>query len=69
MHAKTVTFSGCVKPGSDAKAYILEKAEPIRRTTTEEAPPPIVDEPHVVGCCTLCIPCAWTRLLPLICRE
>jgi hypothetical protein len=34
--AKTVTFSGCVKPGSDAKAYILEKAVPIRRTTTEE---------------------------------
>ena len=35
--AKTVTFSGCVKPGSDAKAFILEKAVPIRKTTTEEA--------------------------------
>jgi hypothetical protein len=35
--AKTVTFSGCVKPGTEAKAFILEKAVPIRRTTTEEA--------------------------------
>ena len=32
-----VTFSGCVKSGTEAKAYILEKAVPIRRTTTEEA--------------------------------
>jgi hypothetical protein len=35
--AKMVTFSGCVKPGTDAKAYILEKAVPVKRTTTEEA--------------------------------
>ena len=35
--AKMVTFSGCVKPGTEAKAFILEKAVPIRRTTTEEA--------------------------------
>jgi len=35
--AKTVTFSGCVKPGTEAKAFILEKAVPVRRTTTEEA--------------------------------
>ena len=34
--AKMVTFSGCVKSGTDAKAYILEKAVPVRRTTTEE---------------------------------
>jgi hypothetical protein len=34
--AKMVTFSGCVKPGAEAKAYILEKAVPVRRTTTEE---------------------------------
>jgi hypothetical protein len=34
--AKTVTFSGCVKPGTEAKAFILEKAVPIRRTTTTE---------------------------------
>jgi hypothetical protein len=33
---KTVTFSGCVKPGTEAKAFILEKAMPIRRTTTTE---------------------------------
>jgi hypothetical protein len=35
--AKTLTFSGCVKPGTEAKAFILEKAVPIRKTTTEEA--------------------------------
>ena len=33
---KMVTFSGCVKSGTEAKAFILEKAVPIRRTTTEE---------------------------------
>jgi hypothetical protein len=35
--AKMVTFSGCVKPGTEAKAFILEKAVPVRKTTTEEA--------------------------------
>jgi hypothetical protein len=35
--AKMVTFSGCVKPGTEAKAFILEKAVPISRTTTQEA--------------------------------
>jgi len=35
--SKMVTFSGCVKSGTEAKAFILEKAVPIRRTTTEEA--------------------------------
>jgi len=34
---KMVTFSGCVKPGTEAKAFILEKAVPVRKTTTEEA--------------------------------
>jgi hypothetical protein len=35
--AKMVTFSGCVKSGTEAKAFILEKAVPLRRTTTEQA--------------------------------
>ena len=34
--AKMVTFSGCVKPGTEAKAFILEKAVPIRKTTTTQ---------------------------------
>jgi hypothetical protein len=35
---KSVTFTGCVQPGSEAKSFILAKAVPVRRTTvTEEA--------------------------------
>ena len=36
--AKTVTFTGCVQPGSEMKSYILAKAVPIRRTTVTEEP-------------------------------
>jgi hypothetical protein len=36
--AKTVIYTGCVQPGSEAKSFILAKAVPVRRTTvTEEA--------------------------------
>jgi hypothetical protein len=36
--AKTVTFTGCVQPGSETKSFILAKAVPIRRTTVTEEP-------------------------------
>jgi hypothetical protein len=36
--AKTVTFTGCIQPGSETKSYILAKAVPIRRTTVTEEP-------------------------------
>ena len=35
---KTVTFTGCVQPGSEVKSFILAKAVPIRRTTVTEEP-------------------------------
>ena len=34
--AKTVTYTGCVQPGSETKSYILAKAVPIRKTTVTE---------------------------------
>jgi hypothetical protein len=34
---KTVTYTGCVQTGTQARSYILDKVVPISRTTTNEA--------------------------------
>jgi len=35
---KTVTYTGCVQTGTQAKSYILDKVVPVTRTTTTETP-------------------------------
>jgi hypothetical protein len=32
--ARTVTFTGCVQPGTEARTYVLNQAIPVGRTTT-----------------------------------
>jgi len=34
--AKTVTYSGCVQSGAEAKSFVLAKAMPVGKTTTTE---------------------------------
>jgi hypothetical protein len=33
--AKTVVYSGCVRPGSEARGFVLESAMPLKQTKTE----------------------------------
>jgi hypothetical protein len=35
---KTVTYTGCVQTGTEARSYILDKVVPVTRTTTTETP-------------------------------
>jgi hypothetical protein len=35
---KTVTYTGCVQTGTEAKTFILDKVVPVTRTTTTETP-------------------------------
>src|SRR5262245_48162131 len=36
--AQTVTYSGCVQTGTEAKSFVLDKVVPVTRTTTTETP-------------------------------
>ena len=36
--AQSVTYSGCVQTGTQAKTYVLDKVVPVTRTTTTETP-------------------------------
>ena len=36
--AQTVTYTGCVQTGTEAKTYMLDKVVPVTRTTTTETP-------------------------------
>jgi len=36
--AQTVTYTGCVQTGTEAKTYLLDKVVPVTRTTTTETP-------------------------------
>lgn len=36
--AQTVTYTGCVASGTEAKTYTLDKVVPVTRTTTTETP-------------------------------
>src|SRR6187399_1381713 len=33
--AKTVVYSGCVRPGTETRGFVLESAIPLKQTTTE----------------------------------
>lgn len=35
---QTVTYTGCVQTGTEAKTYVLDKVIPVTRTTTTETP-------------------------------
>ena len=35
---QTVTYTGCVQTGTEAKTYVLDKVVPVTRTTTTETP-------------------------------
>ena len=35
---KSVTYTGCVQTGTEARSYILDKVVPVTRTTTTETP-------------------------------
>jgi hypothetical protein len=35
---QTVTYTGCVQTGTQAKTYVLDKVVPVTRTTTTETP-------------------------------
>jgi hypothetical protein len=35
---QTVTYTGCVQAGTQAKTYVLDKVVPVTRTTTTETP-------------------------------
>lgn len=35
---QTVTYSGCVQTGTQAKTYVLDKVVPVTKTTTTETP-------------------------------
>ena len=36
--AQTVTYTGCVQTGTQARTYVLDKVVPVTRTTTTETP-------------------------------